>query len=85
MLASAAAIESEVDRNYDAFRRVLGGLMREHGGKVALLRGGEIVGFFEQAGDALAHGRTHYPDHLFSVQPVEDEPVDLGYFSHAGS
>lgn len=78
-------IEIEVDRNYDAFRRVLGGLMQDHAGKIALLRHGEIVSFFEQTEDALTYARTYFPDHLFSVQPVEDEPVDLGYFSHAGS
>ena len=75
-------IAAEIDRNYDAFRRSLGDYMPEHSGKIALLRAGTLVGFFDGVGAAWEQARRDFPDGLYSLQPVEEEPVDLGWFSH---
>jgi hypothetical protein len=72
----------EVDRNYDAFMRVLGDLLPEHRDEYALMRDGEIVAFFVKPGDANCEGVARFPDQIFSIQEVTDEPIDLGFWSH---
>lgn len=72
----------EVDRNYDQFMRILGGLLPEHRNQLALMRDGEIVEFFDKPGDAYRAGVERFPDGVFSIQEVTDEPIDLGFWSH---
>ncbi len=72
----------EVDRNYDAFMRQLAKLLPEHRDQLALMRDGEIVGFFETPTEALMAAAERFPDDIFSIQEVTDEPIDLGFFSH---
>ena len=74
--------KQEVDRNYDAFMRMLGTLLPEHRDKYALMRDGEIIGLFVKPGDANREGVERYPDGIFSIQEVTDEPIDLGFWSH---
>ena len=73
----------EVDQNYDAFTRMLGTILPAHRDQLALMRDGEIVGYFDAPGDALRAGLELYPDGIFSIQEVTDEPIDLGFWSHA--
>ena len=72
----------EVDRNYDAFMRVLGSILDEHRDQLALMRDGEIVGYFDKPGDAYRAGLERFADGIFSIQEVTDEPIDLGFWSH---
>jgi hypothetical protein len=73
----------EVDRNYDAFARTLGGIMQDHRDQFALMRDGAIVAYFDKPGDAYREGMSRYDDMVFSIQEVTDEPIDLGFWSHA--
>lgn len=79
------AQRAEVDHNYDQFQRLLGTILPEHEGQIALMRSGEIVGFFDTVRDALSCAGTRFPDGIFSLQDVTREPINLGVFSHAGS
>ncbi|HEU5066982.1 MAG TPA: hypothetical protein VFT61_02180 [Sphingomicrobium sp.] len=72
----------EVDRNYDAFVRKLGALLSQHRDELALMRDGEIVDFFDTPADAFRAGVERFPDGIFSIQEVTDEPIDLGFWSH---
>ena len=74
--------KQEVDRNYDAFMRMLGSILKEHRDEYALMRDGEIVAFFVKPGDAHRAGVERYADGIFSIQEVTDEPIDLGFWSH---
>ena len=76
-------LQSEIDKNYTAFKKLLPALMEKHQGMYALIRHGKPVEFFSSADDAMKTGSKLYDDELFSVQRVTTEPVDLGYFSHA--
>jgi len=76
-------IEHEIDRNFDIFERLLPKLVKDHAGKFALMRAGEIIDFHADEMSALAVGRQSYADGLYSVQEVSVRPVDLGFFSHA--
>ena len=73
---------TEVDRNYAAFERLLGEILAEHRDQVALMRDGKIVAFFDKVSDALRDGWARFPDGIFSIQEVTDEPIDLGFWSH---
>jgi len=74
----------EVDQNYDFFQRNVGAMLAEHRNQFVLLHHRSIVDFFNDVGEAYLAGRTKFPDDVFSIQEVTDEPVDLGIFSHAG-
>jgi hypothetical protein len=73
---------AEVDRNYDAFMRVLGTILSDHRDQLALMRGGEIVGYFATVGDANRAAAQRFGDGIYSIQEVTDEPIDLGFWSH---
>ena len=76
-------IQEEVDRNYEAFQKLLPTIIAEHRGKYALMRDEKIVNYFTTPIDAGAAAELLYPDGLFSIQHVTDAPLDLGYFSYA--
>jgi hypothetical protein len=78
----AARQKEEVDRNYDAFMRVLGTLLPEHRDKYALMRDAKIIGLYAKPGEANRAGVELYPDGIYSIQEVTDEPIDLGFWSH---
>jgi hypothetical protein len=75
--------ENEVKRNYEAFRQRLPSILAAHQGKIALMHSGEIVAFFDTIGDANTAGQKLFKDQPFSLQEVTDQPIDLGFFSHA--
>jgi hypothetical protein len=75
--------ESEVKQNYEAFRLKLPEILGTHRGKFALMHGGEIVEFYDTAGDAYKVGLAKYSAGQFSIQEVTDQSVDLGFFNHA--
>jgi hypothetical protein len=83
-MAAVRTIEEEIDINYDAFRRMVGALMEKHAGETALLHDGQLVGIFSRVGDASAEGRRRFQDGLYSLQPVEVDPIDLGFYSRVG-
>lgn len=72
----------EVDANYDAFQRVLGGLLGEHRDRYALMHAREIISIVDTPGEAYNIGRARFGDGVFSIQEITDEPIDLGFFSH---
>ncbi len=82
---SKEKIQQEVDQNYEAFQKVLPGLMRQSPGKWALLHNKEVEAVFDTAMDACTAGEKLYPDKLFSVQEISEQIVDLGWYSHAVS
>ena len=84
-MLTAAAIEHEIDQNYQAFKALADDLLgQDRAGQFALLRHQKIIGFFDSAGEAFRHGKSQFQDRLFSVQEVTNRSLDLGYFSHVG-
>jgi hypothetical protein len=77
------AQRTQVDCNYDAFARALEGILEAHRDQFALMRDGDIVCYFDKPGDAYREGMARYEDAIFSIQEVTDEPIDLGFWSHA--
>ena len=73
--------KAEVDRNYDAFVRRLADLLPEHRDQLALMKDGEIVGFFNTPKDALLSAHERFGDDVYSIQEVTNEPLDLGFWT----
>ena len=80
----AARQKQQVDHNYDVFSRMLGSILPEHRDQLALMRDGSVVGYFETPRAALTAASELFPDGIFSIQEVTDEPIDLGFWSHVG-
>ena len=76
-------IQNAVDKNYQAFRKLLPRLLETHRGQFALLRDEQIIDFFGTAQEAAAYAQSSFDDEMYSVQEVTDTAVDLGWFSHA--
>ncbi len=72
----------QVDQNYDAFMRMLSAILDNHRDQLALMRDGKIVGYYETPHEALVAADAKFPDQIFSIQEVTDEPLDLGFWSH---
>lgn len=75
--------EAEIDRNFEAFARLLPSLLPEHANEYALMRHGEIVSFHASALDAQIAGNQAYDDRVFSIQQVDQRAQDLGFYSYA--
>ncbi|WP_299321537.1 hypothetical protein [Parasphingopyxis sp.] len=80
---ASSAQEREVDQNYDFFQRNLSKFIDDHRGEFALLKSCEIIEFFATPGEAYRNAKAKFADGVFSIQEVTDEPIDLGFFSHA--
>ena len=73
----------EIRRNYDYFKSIVGTLMSDHSGEVALIHDQNVVAFYPTAIDAVQAGSKRFGDVPFSIQEVVDHPIDLGFLSHA--
>lgn len=67
--------QEEVHRNYEVFKRLLPSLLSEHRGQSALMRRGEVVGFYGTFEEGYATGLERYGLEGWSLQLVTDEPV----------
>lgn len=77
------ALKAEVDRNYVFFQRSLAKFLKEHSGQYALIKGAEIIDFFDGPGEAYREGLARFSDEIFSVQEVDDQPAEMGLMSLA--
>ena len=80
-----AAQLAEIDRNYDVFQRNLKRYMPVRAGKYALMKGGNMIGFFNTVRDTAEQATLRFHNDVYSIQQVVEDPVDLGFFSRAGS
>ena len=76
-------IEVEIERNYAAFKELIGSLLPKEEGRYALMHKQELVGLFDTAGAAEIAGYKAFGDKPYSIQEVDPQPLDLGFFSHA--
>ena len=77
------AQQKQVDNNYEAFIKMLPTIINDHRNKAALMKDGEIIGYYTTVEDAKLTGDLMYKGEPFSVQLVTNGSIDLGFFSHA--
>lgn len=83
MTPSRESMRAEVLTNYEVFRAALPQLVRDHEGRFAVYRHGELAQIFDTFRDALAYCAGAFSDRLFSIQEITAEAVDMGWFAHA--
>jgi len=76
-------VRAAIEQNYAWFLGRLAELLPAHKGEYALIHNQHLIGLFPSPGEAEREGEHRFPGGIYSIQPVEDEPIDLGYFSHA--
>jgi hypothetical protein len=76
-------LQDMIERNYAWFLGQLSTLLPEHRGKYALIHDSRLIGIFANPGDAEREGERKFPNAPYSIQPIEDQAVDMGYFSQA--
>ena len=77
--------QEEVDRNYEAFKKLLPDLLESNPGRTALMRDRKVIACFDTDRDAIEAGRIFYEDRRFSIQEITRRRIDLGIFSRAGA
>jgi hypothetical protein len=73
----------EIDLNLDFFLKELPKLRKDSLGRYALLKNRQIIGLFDTIRDAELAGGKMFADKIYSVQKVDDAPINLGFYSHA--
>ena len=75
--------QTEVDKNFAAFQKLLPDLLRTHPGKYAVMHDGKVIEFCDTFSDAVRLGHAKFSDYKFSVQEITSENVSLGFHSYA--
>ncbi len=82
MRANREIIDMEVHQNYEYFKTQLPELMKEHEDEYVLIRKKKIINFFKNVSDAYWFGREEFPDRIYSLQKVTDQPIILRNMGH---
>ena len=76
--------QDQISANYEAYvAKYRGDLERDHNGKVALIRNGELIEVHDNYDDAYWHGIDEFGLGDFSIQEIGDQPAQLGVLSFA--
>lgn len=75
--------QTQVDKNYEVFKKILPKIIKDNRNKFALMKDGEIIGYYSSAEDAQITADKFFEGKPFSIQQVTDTAIDLGFFSHA--
>jgi hypothetical protein len=75
--------QEQVKINYEAFNKMLDGLLVDKRGKYALLRDGELIEVYDTLEDAVSTADKFFTDGRYSIQRITDQPVNLGLRSRA--
>lgn len=77
--------EVEIERNYAVFKELLRTLLPTDKGRYALLHNQTLCGVYDSAGEAEIAGFQKFGKVPYSIQEINPEPIDLGFFSYAAS
>lgn len=78
-------MQDQSETNYSWFLERRPELLTTHRGQHALLHDKTVTGFFSTSLDAIIDGLSKFGEGNFSVEPVDDDIEDLGFYSHVGS
>ena len=73
--------QKQLDDNFRSFNEILPTILDARRNQYALMKDCEIIEYFSTLFDAEKAGLLLYPDHIFSVQKITDEVINLGGFS----
>ena len=77
--------QKQVDDNFIFFKEWMKkGESKDNLGKFALIKDKEIKGFYSTWDDANNAGKLAYKASPFSIQKIEENAINLGYYSAYG-
>lgn len=71
-------IAGQLQRNRKAYEKVRNKMESEHSGRFALMHDGEIVGIYNDSGDAYSIGCDKFGLGDFSIESIGESPISLG-------
>ena len=74
-------MSDQARKNHEAYNAVRAEMEDRHFGKAALMHDGEIVGIYNDSGDAYSIGCEKFGLGHFSIELVGERPVHLGVFT----
>ena len=81
-MSTIEEIQKEVDNNYQFFLKEKDKIPNYLLDKYVLIRKEEFIGYFDSIDDAIKYAKIKYEDNLYSVQKVNDLPVNLGFMGN---
>ncbi|MEZ5710158.1 MAG: hypothetical protein R3E02_12305 [Blastomonas sp.] len=78
-------MRDQLSENYDWFLAKLPELLASYRGQHALIHDKEIAGIFPTSLDAVMTGLKRFGEDNFSVEAVDDQIEDLGFYSHVSA
>mgnify|MGYP004497519419 FL=1 len=75
-------IQKEVDNNYQFFLKEKDKIPNYLLDKYVLIRKEEFIEYFDSVDDAIKYAKIKYEDNLYSVQKVNDLPINLGFMGN---
>ena len=81
-MSTIEEIQKEVDNNYQFFLKEKDKISNYLLDKYVLIRKEEFIEYFDSIDDAIKYAKIKYEDNLYSVQKVNDLPVNLGFMGN---
>jgi hypothetical protein len=78
-------MHDQAEANFRWFKSQRAHLAKLYAGQHALLHDQSVDGYFRSSMEAIRAGMERHGEGNFSVEPVEDAPEDLGFYSHVGA
>lgn len=75
--------QQAIERNYAWFLGQLSTLLPDQQGRYALIHDQHLIGLFDTPEEAERQGELQFPNAIYSIQPVEDYAIEMGYFAYA--
>lgn len=72
-------VQKEIDRNYETFSKELPNIFNSYNNKYVLLKNAKIIDYFDTMDDAIKYAEYRFEDKLYSIQKINEPPVNLGY------
>ncbi|TKZ35251.1 hypothetical protein [Brachyspira catarrhinii] len=81
-MSTREEIQKEVDNNYQFFLKEKDKIPNYLLDKYVLIRKEEFIEYFDSIDDAIKYAKIKYEDNLYSVQKVNDLPINLGFMGN---
>jgi len=75
--------QTEADRNYEEFKKLLPDLPGKAPGKYVVMHAGMVTETFDTFRDAVRYGQDKFGKDKFSVQEIMSQSVSLGSHAYA--
>ncbi len=81
-MSTIEEIQKEVDNNYQFFLKEKDNIPNYLLDKYVLIRKEQFIEYFDSIDDAIKYAKIKYEDNLYSVQKVNDLPINLGFMGN---